>query len=179
MVPRETVAQFDDHLVAVGLTLDAVVIGGAALALLGVVGRQTRDVDILEPVLPIDIVHAARAFAVRERASGADLQDDWLNNGPLQLAETLPTEWRERTEVVFVGRAITLRTLGRPDLLRSKMFALCDRGLDLGDCLALKPTPDELAEIAPWLEQRDMHPEWPAHVRATLVDLGERLGHAV
>ena len=56
MIPRETVAQCDEHLVAADLTLDAVVIGGAALALLGVVGRQTRDLDILEPALPIEIV---------------------------------------------------------------------------------------------------------------------------
>ncbi|HMG57353.1 MAG TPA: hypothetical protein VK601_27830, partial [Kofleriaceae bacterium] len=79
----------------------------------------------------------------------------------------------------FSGVAIELRCLGRMDLLRSKLFALCDRGFDLGDCLALTPAADELAAILPWLEQQDGNPDWPAHVRATLADLGTRLGHGV
>jgi hypothetical protein len=65
------------------------------------------------------------------------------------------------------------------DLLRSKLFALCDRGFDLGDCLALAPTAGELGAILPWLEQQDGNPDWPAHVRATLADLGGKLGHGV
>jgi hypothetical protein len=63
--------------------------------------------------------------------------------------------------------------------LKSKLFALCDRGLDLPDCLALAlaPTPAELAEAAAWLEPQDLNPHWPAHVRTTLADLARRLGH--
>jgi hypothetical protein len=67
---------------------------------------------------------------------------------------------------------------------------LTDRGLHLeavviggaallGDCLALAPVADELRVITPWLEQQDGNPDWPAHVRATLTDLGRRLGHGV
>jgi hypothetical protein len=59
------------------------------------------------------------------------------------------------------------------------LWALCDRGLDLADCVALAPTADELAGILPWLEQQDANPDWPAHVRATLADVARRLGHAV
>jgi hypothetical protein len=73
----------------------------------------------------------------------------------------------------------TPEAFGREDLVRSKLFALCDRGIDLGDCLALAPKPDELRAILPWLEQQDGNPEWPAHARATLADLGMRLGHGV
>jgi len=60
-----------------------------------------------------------------------------------------------------------------------KLFALCDRGIDLGDCLALRPTAAELAEAVPWLEVQDLHVEWPTHVHNTLVDLARRLGHGV
>ena len=81
--------------------------------------------------------------------------------------------------MVFAGRAITLRCLGRRDLLRTKLFALCDRGIDLGDCLALQPTAVELDAVAPWLERQDAHPGWGAHVRATLEDLRRRLGDGV
>lgn len=61
----------------------------------------------------------------------------------------------------------------------SKLFALCDRGIDLQDCIALGPTPEELDAILPWLTRQDLHPGWPDHVRATLADLTTRLGHAV
>lgn len=72
---------------------------------------------------------------------------------------------------------MVLRALHRSDLLKSKLFALCDRGLDLPDCIALAPTPQELAEANTWLEPQDLNPHWPAHVRATLEDLARRLGH--
>ena len=179
MLPRETLEAFDRYLSARGLRLKAVVIGGAALNLLGVVARPTKDCDILDPPLPATIVAAARGFAAEVRGSGVSLQDDWLNNGPASLSSVLPPGWRERLQPVFSGFAIELQCLGREDLLRSKLFALCDRGLDLGDCLALAPTPDELRTIQPWLEQQDGRPDWPIHTRATLVDLGRRLGHGV
>jgi hypothetical protein len=179
MWPPDIIARFDTFLAERCLALDAVVIGGAALALLGVIARPTRDFDLLYPRLSPDIVAAARAFALSERGRGEVLVDDWLNNGPSTLADCLPAGWYERTSVVFAGRAVTLRTLGRLDLLRSKLFALCDRGTDIGDCLALRPSTGELDEIAPWLEQQDAHPDWPAHARATIADLRRRLGHGV
>ena len=49
MKPRETLAAFDRYLAARDLRLEAVVIGGAALNLLGVVARPTKDCDILSP----------------------------------------------------------------------------------------------------------------------------------
>jgi hypothetical protein len=119
--PRETLAAFDAYLAARGLRLEAVVVGGTALNLLGLVSRPTND----------------------------------------------------------TGRALVLASLGRLDLLRSKLFALCDRGLDLGDCMALAPTAEELARILPWLEQQDTNPNWPAHVRSTFADLAGRLGHGI
>jgi hypothetical protein len=47
MLPRPTIEAFDAHLLTAGLRLEAVVIGGSALALLGIISRQTRDFDIL------------------------------------------------------------------------------------------------------------------------------------
>ena len=43
--------------------------------------------------------------------------------------------------------------------------------------MALAPTAQELEEVQPWLEIQDAHPGWPAHVVATIADLGKRLGH--
>lgn len=179
MSPREILEAFDRYLAERSLRLEAVVIGGAALNLLGIISRATKDCDILSPPLPPPIVEAARSFAAEVRRRGEELQDDWLNNGPASLASVLPPGWRDRLQPTFSGAAIQLRCLGRDDLLRSKLFALCDRGFDLGDCVALAPAGDELRAILPWLEQQDGHPGWPAHVRATLADLGRRLGHGV
>jgi hypothetical protein len=150
--PRETLIAFDQYLADRSLRLEAIVIGGAALNLLGVVSRPTNDCHILHPALSREI---ARSGA-RLRSRGSD-----------------------RLQTVFSGQALFLRCLGRDDLIRSKLFALCDRGLDLPDCVALAPTPDELAGILPWLERQDANPERPAHVRATLADVARRLGHAV
>ena len=99
--------------------------------------------------------------------------------GPAALARQPPPAWEDRTQTAFNGVALQLRWPGREDLLCTKLFALCDRGLDLADCLALAPTAGELAALLPWIEQQDLNPDWPVHVRATLEDLGKRLGHAV
>jgi hypothetical protein len=36
-----------------------------------------------------------------------------------------------------------------------------------------------LGIVLRWIEEQDLNPDWPAHVRATLADLGRRLGHAL
>ncbi len=179
MLPRPTIEAFDHWLTERSLQLEAVVVGGSALALLGVTDRQTRDFDILDPELPESIVLASREFAAHLRDEGTELGDDWLNNGPMQLADVLPEGWRERLQHAFTGTSLSLSTLGRTDLLMTKLFALCDRGTDLADCIALAPSATELEEIEPWLSEQDAHPQWPDHVHATLADLKERLSHGV
>ncbi len=179
MIPKEIVSQFDAFLVGRGLTLEAVVIGGAALGLMGVTSRQTRDCDILAPPLSGAVREAAIAFAALLREQGQPLDEDWLNDKPSSLANALPAGWKDRLQVVFSGKAVTFQTLGRQELLMSKLFALCDRGLDLPDCLALAPTPAELDQILPWLEMQDANPDWPRHARETLEHLRKELGHVV
>jgi hypothetical protein len=179
MFPRPTIEAFDARLAGLDLRLEAIVVGGSALALLGVTIRQTRDFDIISPELPPAILEAAKAFATEQRNLGVELLDDWLNNGPMQLGDVLPEGWRLRVVLAFEGKALVLHSLGRADLLKTKLFALCDRGTDLPDCVALAPTAPELAEALPWVSFQDANPDWPAHVAATLADLGRRLGHGV
>lgn len=179
MKPDQTLLQFDAFLAHRGIRFEAIVTGGAARALLGIVQRETRDCDVIEPGLPEAIQGASRAFAAAVREQGGVLHDDWLNNGPASLATMLPEGWRERLQPIFQGSALRLWSLGRPELLLAKLWALCDRGLDLPDCIALAPTPAELQEATVWIAAQDLNPDWPAHVKETLQDLARRLGHGV
>ncbi|MEO8179705.1 MAG: DUF6036 family nucleotidyltransferase [Deltaproteobacteria bacterium] len=179
MLPRQTLEHFDDFLEARGLRLDAIVVGGSALVLIGIVDRPTRDVDILHPDLPSQIADASRAFALEMRRRGIELADTWLNNGPSSLSKLLPDGWRHRTQPAFFGRALVLETLGRADLLKTKLFALCDRGTDLADCIAFSPTAEELEEAMPWVALQDANKLWPSHVEKTIGDLQRRVRHDV
>jgi hypothetical protein len=177
MKPLEVLQQFDSFLAAKGLSFDAIVIGGAALAILGTITRETQDCDVLSPKIPADILKAAKDFSHELTAQGGDLKEDWLNNGPETLMDVLPKEWRTRTQELYAGKALHLQTLGRPDLLRSKFFAYCDRQQDLPDCIALKPTKAEVQDAMDWLRHQDTNPGWPEHVNKSMAALAKRLGY--
>ncbi|MGZ3718628.1 MAG: DUF6036 family nucleotidyltransferase [Bdellovibrionota bacterium] len=177
MKPAEILRQFDAYLAAKGLSFDAIVIGGAALAILGTITRETQDCDVLSPKIPADILAAAKDFSREIAAQGGDLKESWLNNGPETLMDVLPKEWRTRTQELYAGKALHLQTLGRPDLLRSKFFAYCDRQQDLADCIALKPTKAEMQETMDWVRFQDAHPGWPEHVNKQMAALAKRLGY--
>jgi hypothetical protein len=179
MNPKQMIAQFDDFLVERKLEFEAVVVGGTALALLGVISRETRDCDILIPELPEKVKEASQDFAKHVSEKGLPLDRNWLNNGPSSLIQDLPSGWMNRTHPLFSGKAIHLRSLGRLDLLRSKLFALCDRSLDLQDCIALRPTQKEIDLILPWLKERDGNPDWSEHVENTCHDLIRRVNDGV
>ena len=65
MDPATIIAAFDAFLAERGLRFEAVVIGGTALNLLGVVRRTTRDCDVLHPEIPPDVLLAARGTQPR------------------------------------------------------------------------------------------------------------------
>jgi hypothetical protein len=98
---RKTIPAFDAYLVKRGLGLRATVIGGAALQLMGVTARPTKDCDVLDPTLPVEILQAANDFAA-SRAS-EQLQPGWFNNGPASLLRTLPVEWSDRLQSLYSG----------------------------------------------------------------------------
>lgn len=174
---KDALTAFDQFLEKEDLSFSATVIGATALIVMGVIDRATVDVDCLKPAIPADVARAARRFAKAYKGPDGPLREDWLNNGPEDLKRDLPKGWEQRTTPLFTGKRLKLTTLGRSDLLRSKLFAYCDRQQDLKDCIALKPTTAELRVCLPWLEQRDANPDWPEHVRRSIYYLAERLGH--
>lgn len=177
MLPKSLIPQFDDFLGHKNITFEAVAVGGTALALLGIITRETRDCDILSPEIPAEVAQAAAEFA--DIQDEFELRTDWLNNGPASLIKSLPKDWSTRTQIIFEGKNLKLFTLGRTDLLKTKLFALCDRDIDLGDCLLMKPTENELRDAMPWVKAQDAHPKWPERVDVVFENLKRRLGYGV
>ena len=179
MNPKTTLQSFDGFFAARGLAWEATILGGAALFLLDVVERATHDVDVMDPAIPEAIGGAALAFAEECRRAGLPMRENWLNADAMPVGALLPLGWQSRLQPAFEGKALRLESIGRADLLRTKLFAACDRGTDISDCVALRPGPEALAEAASWVALQDAHPGWPNHVAATVSDLARRLGHGL
>lgn len=156
------IKDFDEFLSSKKASFSGVVIGAGALALMGITTRGTKNIDILDPMLPEAMLLLAREFAQKQSKSKvAVLRDDWLNNGPRSLIDNLPKGWLERSQQIFSGKALTLFALGRPDFLKSKLFAYCDRVQDIADCIKMNPSQVELLETLDWVKSQDQNPQWP------------------
>lgn len=176
MKPNDIIREFDKFLTKRGASFTGVAIGGAPLNLLGIIFRETRDCDIIDPVIPDKIQSLAKEFAEQVRLGGNILADDWLNNGPISMKDKLPSAWEKRLVPAFKGKALALYTLERQDLLKTKLQGLCDRGMDKADCIAMRPSKEELRAAIPWLKDQDGNPDWPKHVEGALADLAKDLG---
>jgi hypothetical protein len=170
-----------------------VILGGAALNLLGVVERSTADVDILAfaslgtddvPALgtlraPPEPMPEPLTRAARTVARDLGLDSEWLNTGPaLQWRAGLPpgleprVRWRQYA-ALWVG------LVDRYDLVFFKLFAAADsagpRSVHYQDLLALRPSAAEFEAAAAWVRTQDASPEFAeildrvvAHVRTAL-----------
>ena len=173
---KQVILEFDKFLVTEGLSFEAVIIGGAALNILDLSSRKTKDVDCLDPKIPDKIKRASQEFA--KQRSDLNLDINWLNNGPETLKVDLPKGWGLRAESLYKGKALALKVLGRVDLLKSKLFAYCDRTTpDFEDLKSLKPTEQELSDAIEWVKQRGTHPNWPSHVEVAFLVLRKALGY--
>jgi len=162
---QKVILEFDEFLAEHGLRFEGIVIGGGALRLLEIVNRATKDIDILDPEIPEEIKRAASKFIIgHTNDKNERLMNDWFNNGPKSLCNLLPKGWRDRAELCFSGKALSLKTLNRSDLVLSKLFAFCDRETDLHDLLKMKVTDEELKASESWVKYQDASPLWPPHV---------------
>jgi hypothetical protein len=160
---REAIEKFDLYLLELGLSFEAIIIGGAALNIMDVISRQTKDVDFLDPDIPLEIKKASEDFALKNPALKLDPKN-WMNNGPQSLTRDLPKEWRNDLQKIFKGKALQLWTLGRLNLLRTKLYAYADREIDYNDCIALSPTSEELDLCIEWVLAGDISELWPLRV---------------
>lgn len=164
---------------AAGESYAIIIVGGAALNLLHVVSRATRDVDIVAfatrrarswrpteapPELPSPL-----ALAVGTVARDLNLLPTWLNTGP-------QSQWRYGLPRGFAGRVrwsryggLHVGIAGRADLIALKLFAATDAdgpaaGRHTKDLLALAPTVAEFARAARWVKRQDAGELFPRQV---------------
>ena len=171
---KEIIVRFDSYLKDLGLEFEAIIIGGAALNIMDVITRETKDVDFLDPDIPQEIKKASVDFAL----NNSDLKlavNEWINNGPKGLTRDLPHGWRNDLQKIYDGVALRLWTLGRLNLLRSKLYAYADRDTDYSDCIALKPTFAELEACKDWVLAGDTSEFWPERVDYIFQKLKEDL----
>ncbi len=149
---------------------ELVIYGGAALICLGWVSRNTRDVDVIIPDLDPIIIEAAEAVGKRE-----GLASGWLNNGVAPFKSLLPIGWEMRSVVVFEGSHLTVKSLGRQDLIGTKLLGACDRGDDVSDLVRLPVTKDELQVAKEWVLNQDASEIWPKIVNECCIKILRQL----
>jgi hypothetical protein len=157
-----------EQLAAEGVEVRLVVVGGAALNLLGVVERTTRDVDVIAIATPIPggmrlvppvPMPPILARGIATVARDLQLAPNWMNVAVAGQWQTgLPSgmdgrlSWRQFASL-WVGLA------GRRDLIAFKVYAAADQtGPDsrhMQDLLALAPTDAELRHAAEWIATQD------------------------
>ena len=175
-------------LAARGERIHIVVIGGAAVNLLGFVTRATTDVDILAfareegpgplrltpPEEPLPKVMRDAAAAV---ASDLGLDPNWLNTGPASQWRTgLPPGLESRVSWRDYG-GLVVGLVARIDLIHFKLYAAADdRGpesVHFQDLLALSPSDAELEMAAQWVRTQDTSPEFAA-ILSQVIDHARR-----
>lgn len=173
---KEVLDRFDVFLAKNEYPFEGIIIGGSALSVMGIISRHTIDVDFLSPKIPQRLRELASEFATAFPEYGLNPRE-WINNGPEALISDLKTGWESRVQVIFEGRNLRLWTLGRTDLLFSKIWAYLDRGSDMDDCIRMNPTLAELDEVSKLLINKDANPNWPEHVESMILDLKRCLGY--
>ncbi len=162
-----------------------VVIGGAAVNLLGFVSRATTDVDILAfantdamgrlylgpPDEPLPAALLSAALIV---ARDMDLDPHWLNTGPASQWRTgLPPGLESRVHWLELN-ALSVGLVDRYDLVFFKLWAAADHGprsVHFQDLLQLTPSEEEIDAAVAWISQQDPSPGFAA-------DLSKAVNHA-
>jgi hypothetical protein len=152
-----------------GRPIGLVVCGGTALAILGLVTRTTKDVDVLGEALrdkdkiiirPLHRMPEWLDVSARVVQRDYGLPDGWLNTDPSSQVEAgLPEGLESRLVERTYGTHLTLYFLGRVDQIYFKLYASIDSGpasYHVKDLFALQPTGEELEQAVRWCLVQDV-----------------------
>lgn len=116
-------------------------VGGAALQLLGFHHKTvTTDIDNL---LPMDEVLKK---AVKTIANEMGLNENWLNSNSSSF--TLKNiDYMKDAKTVIDSESLTVKIVSIENFIDMKVRAQIDRGFDLDDIVALRPTKDHLLKL--------------------------------
>ena len=159
---------------AEGVSVDILIVGGAALTLAGwIPPRPTQDVDVLARVdvsahglvlEPPETLPAEFRSAIGRVARDFDLPETWMNTEiALQWKTGLPPSATEGISWLDYG-SLGVGLAGRQTMIALKLFAAVDRGPDsvhYQDLVALQPTETELDAAAEWVNSQDATTEFP------------------
>lgn len=115
--------------------------GGAALQLLGFHHKTvTTDIDNL---LPMDEVlkNAVKAVALE-----MNLQENWLNSHSSSFTQKNINYMKDAKNIIETD-SLTVKIVSIENFIDLKVRAQIDRGFDLEDIVALKPTKDHLLKL--------------------------------
>ena len=160
-----------------------VVCGGAALSVLGLTQRTTRDIDAMAFMVAST---ASRHSLVKaefddrfERAAAAvardyGLPEDWINCGPAGQIDTgLPAGFQDRLISRRYGENLVVYYCSRTDLIHLKLYAAVDvMGRHLDDLKAMNPEPGEIEEAARWCLSQDVSEPFRGLLESILEELG-------
>jgi len=144
-----------------------VVCGGTALAVLQLVPRTTKDVDVLAWARDSGgtlLLERIAGFPDWLKESAAAVARDfglpagWFNAGPTSQVDLgLPSGFVDRLVRRDYGPQFTVFFVGRLDQIHFKLFAAVDRNdYHTQDLLALRPTGAEMARAAAWVVTQDV-----------------------
>src|SRR5262245_34784292 len=115
------------------LAYELVAVGGGALALVGLIERSTRDLDIVGvlqegALAPAVELPAPLAEAVGDVARALDLSEDWVNGDPARRIRELPEGFLARCSRREFG-PLVVWLARRVDQIYLKLFAaVVERG---------------------------------------------------
>jgi hypothetical protein len=147
-----------------GMAFEIAVVGGAGLLLQGLLGRSTRDVDVVAVLLDGDLADprplpAGLLGAALDVAAAFGLSEAWLNShaADLLLDDGLPEGFLSRCAVRRYG-GLTIHVASRLDQIAFKLFASMEvtRTRDVGDLRALSPSEVEPVGAAIWVLDHQM-----------------------
>lgn len=181
----------EEALAAVGAQLESqghsaaiVVAGGAALNLLGLVDRQTRDVDVLagasgtkHKVGPPDPLPDPLLRAIREVAHDFGLPETWMNTAVAgQWRFGLPPGLEQRVHWRRYGE-LEVGVVDRYDLIHFKLYAAADQtgpaSVHFKDLIALRPGKAELQAASAWVKGQDPGPDFARIVDQVVSRVGD------
>ncbi len=150
-----------------GEPIGLVVCGGTALAVLQLVRRTTKDVDVLGVAIEekgnIRVKKIKKFPKWFEEAAQAVQRDfglieGWINLEPAGFLDFgLPEGFERRLEKRTYGEFLSVYYISRFDQIHFKLYAAVDRdSYHVQDLLELKPTSEEMLKAAKWVLTQDV-----------------------